>query len=133
MVSFFLFQIQYCAQELDIPSSKSSMLYTYYAIASFFSRHLFCKLGDYINRLHLYQVGMTICGLSVVCLPLARSFGSVVALFVVNGLFEGSMNGQWSLLLYECVGRNKVDQAMRYFSVCTGVGFAIGPSLAGKL
>lgn len=125
--------IQYCAQELDIPSSKSSMLYTYYAIASFFSRHLFCKLGDYINRLYLYQVGMTICGLSVVCLPLARSFGSVVALFVVNGLFEGSMNGQWSLLLYECVGRNKVDQAMGYFSVCTGVGFAIGPSLAGLM
>ena len=75
---------------------------------------------------------MTICGLSVVCLPLARSFGSVVALFVVNGLFEGSMNGQWSLLLYECVGRNKVNQAMGYFTFCVGVGSAIGPSLAGN-
>ena len=49
------------------------MLYTYLGIISFISRHLFCKLGDLknFNRFYLYQGGMTISGLCVVCLPLA--------------------------------------------------------------
>lgn len=85
------------------------MLFTYLAIASFFSRHFFCKLGDFkfFNRFYLYQGGMTISGLVIVCLPLARSFGSLVTLFVLYGL----MMGQFSLLVLECVGTHKVNQA----------------------
>ncbi|XP_068703284.1 monocarboxylate transporter 10-like [Montipora capricornis] len=127
--------IKYCSQELHIPASKSSKLYTYYAIAAFIGRHLFCKLGDFrfINRFHLYQVGMTLCGMCLVCLPFARTFSSLVAIFLVNGLLEGSMFGQWSLMVYDCVGRNKVNQAFGYLTFFIGVASAIGPSLAGLM
>jgi len=110
------------------------MLFTYLGISSFFSRHLFCKLGDlkYFNRFYLYQGGMTIIGLCVLCLPLARSFGSVVALFAVFGLMDGAMNGQFSLLILKCVGKHKLNQAWGHVMFFLGLSVCIGPPLAGK-
>lgn len=106
------------------------MLFTYLAIASFFSRHFFCKLGDFkfFNRFYLYQGGMTISGLVIVCLPLARSFGSLVTLFVLYGL----MMGQFSLLVLECVGTHKVNQAWGCLMVVMGVSVGTGPPMAGE-
>ena len=111
------------------------MLFTYLATASFFSRHLFCKLGDlrYFNRFHLYQGGVTISGVCVLCLPLARSFDSVVTIFIVFGLVEGATAGQLPLLVLECVGEQKVNQAWGYIMVFMGLSIGIGPPMAGKL
>lgn len=110
------------------------MLFTYLAIASFFSRHFFCKLGDFkfFNRFYLYQGGMTISGLVIVCLPLARSFGSLVTLFVLYGLMNGAMMGQFSLLVLECVGTHKVNQAWGCLMVVMGVSVGTGPPMASE-
>lgn len=111
------------------------MLFTYLATASFFSRHLFCKLGDlrYFNRFHLYQGGVTISGVCVLCLPLARSFDSVETIFMVFGLVEGATAGQLPLLVLECVGEQKVNQAWGYIMVFMGLSIGIGPPMAGEL
>ena len=110
------------------------MLFTYFAITSFFSRHLFCKLGDfrYFNRFHLYQGGMTISGLCVLCLPLANSFGSIVAIFLVNGLMDGAMQGQISLMVLQCTGKHNIIHGWGYTMFFTGLTTAIGPPLAGE-
>ena len=110
------------------------MLYTYLGISSFFSRHLFCKLGDlkYFNRFYLYQGGMTIIGLCVLCLPLARSFGSLMAVFAVFGLMDGAMNGQFSLLILKCVGKHNLNQAWGQVFFILGLSMCIGPPLAGE-
>lgn len=110
------------------------MLYTYLGISSFFSRHLFCKLGDlkYFNRFYLYQGGLSIVALCFLCLPLARSFGSVVAIFVVYGLMDGGMNGQFSLLILKCVGKSKLNQAWGHVLFFVGLSIGIGPPLAGE-
>lgn len=127
--------IKHCKQELNIPANKASMLYTYLGISSFFSRHLFCKLGDlkYFNRFYLYQGGMTIIGLCVLCLPLARSFGSLVAVFAVFGLMDGAMNGQFSLLILKCVGKHNLNQAWGQVFFILGLSMCIGPPLAGLM
>jgi len=111
------------------------MLFTYLGITSFFSRHLFCKMGDfrYFNRFHFYQEGMTFSGLCVLCLPLANSFGSIVAILLVNGLMDGAMQGQFSLLVLGCVGKRKVIHAWGFIMFFVGLTSAIGPPLAGKL
>jgi len=115
--------------------SKAAMLFTYMAIASVVSRNVFCKLGDfrYFKRFHLYQAGMSVSGLSVMCLPLARSFTSVAAIFIVFGLMEGSYNGQYSLLVLECCGKEKVNQAWGYISIFAGVSAGLGPPMAGEI
>ena len=131
----FFLQVKHCEQELHIPGNKASMFFTYMAITSFISRNLFCKLGDlrYFQRFHLYQGGMTISGLCVLCLPLARSFTSVLAIFIVFGLMEGAMLGQLSLLVLECCGKDKVNQGWGYIILFTGVSFGIGSPMAGEI
>lgn len=128
-------QIKHCEQELHISGEKSSMLFIYLAIASFFSRHIFCTLGDLrcFNRFHLYQVAMTISGLCVICLPLAKSFPSIAAILIVFGLMEGAQMGQLTLLVLECVGNDKVNQAWGYLMPFLGLSIGIGPPLAGEL
>jgi len=131
----FFLQVKHCEQELKIPGNKASKLFTYMAITSFISRNVFCKLGDlrYFKRFHLYQGGVTIYGLCVLCLPLARSFTSVLAIFIVLGLTEGAMLGQLSLLVLECCGKHKVNQAWGYIIFFTGVSFGIGSPMAGEI
>ena len=111
------------------------MLFTYMAIASVVSRNAFCKLGDlrYFKRFHLYQAGMTVSGLCVICLPLARSFSSVAAIFIVFGLMDGAYNGQFSLLVLECCGKHKVNQAWGYIPIFTGVSTGLGSPMAGEI
>lgn len=128
--------IKHCEQELNISGDKASMLFIYLAIASFFSRHFFCKLGEFrrhFNRFHLYQGGMTISGLCVICLPSAASYGSVIAIFIVIGFMEGSSMGQISLLLLKCVKQSQFNQAWGYLSFFIGVTVSIGPPLAGMM
>ena len=75
---------------------------------------------------------MTIFGISVLLLPFVRTFDSVVVVFVVFGLMDGGVMGQFSLLLLSCVGQSKVNQAWGYSMFSTGFGAGIGPPLAGK-
>ena len=132
LLSFF--QVKHCEQELHIPENKVSILFTYMAATSLIGRNLFCKLGDfrYFNSFHLYQGGMSTCGLCVLCLPIARSFSSIVAIFIVFGLMEGSMNGQWSLLILETSGKQKLNQAWAYATLLTAVSSCLGSPMAGE-
>lgn len=93
------------------------------------------QMGDlkYLNRFHLYQGGMTISGLCVLCLPLPRSFGSIAAIFTVFGLMNGAMNGQYALLLLECTGRRQVNRAWGYMMLFSGLSVGLGSPLAGEL
>lgn len=81
----------------------------------------------------MYQGGMTISGLCVICLPLATSYGSLVAIFIVLGLMEGSSMGQFSLLLLKCVKQRHFNQAWGYLNFFMGITISIGPPLAGEL
>ena len=132
---FDLSQVKYCKQELAITENESLVLFTYFAIASFFSRHFFCKLGDFksINRFYLYQFCLTVAGITIICLPFARTLDSLGAIFVVNGLMDGGSNGQLSLLVLKCVEKDKVNQAWGYLMFFTGFSVALGPPLAGNL
>ena len=76
---------------------------------------------------------MTISGLVVLCLPLARSFGSLVTIFVLFGLTSGAMMGQFSLLVLECVGTHKVNQALGCLMAAMDVSVGTGPPIAGEL
>lgn len=137
-ISFFVpavHIIKHCEQELNISGDRASMLFIYLATTSFFSRHLFCKLGEFrhFNRFLMYQGGMTISGLCVICLPLATSYGSLVAIFIVLGLMEGSSMGQFSLLLLKCVKQRQFNQAWGYLNFFMGITISIGPPLAGLM
>ncbi len=45
---------------------------------------------------------------------------------------DGSLNGQWSLLILECSGKEKVNQALGFTSLFTGVSVGLGSPMAGE-
>lgn len=112
-----------------------SLLYTYMAIASFISRHLFCKLGDspYLNRFYLYQGGITISGLCIICIPAAGSFLSILIPLMGFALMDGAVSGQQSLLVLECVGHHMVNRAWGYIMLFAGISASVGPPLVGLM
>lgn len=126
--------MKHCEQELGIESKETAMLYTYMAVASFVSRHVFCKLGDLhmLNRFYLYQFAVTVSGLSLLLCPFARSYKSLVAFFVIYGLMDGGIIGLFPILVLDCVGQDKVNQAFGFFTLVTAAGISVGLPLAGE-
>jgi len=55
-----------------------------------------------------------------------------VAIFVVYGLMDGCINGQFSLLILKCVGKSKLNQAWGHVLFFLGLSIGIGPPLAGE-
>ena len=51
---------------------------------------------------------------------------------LVFGLMEGAMLGQLTLLVLECVGRHKINQAWGVMQCFIGMSVSIGPPLAGE-
>ena len=51
---------------------------------------------------------------------------------LVFGLMEGAMLGQLTLLVLECVGRPKINQAWGVMQCFIGMSVSIGPPLAGE-
>lgn len=133
---FFSFQVKFCESELSIPADRASLLYTYMAIAAFFSHHFFCKLSElklkYFNIFDLYQLATTCFGICLLLLPLARSYKTMVALSVLFGLMDGGRYGLMPLVVLKCVGQKRTDQAWGYLSFSVGFASAIGPTFIGK-
>ncbi len=133
----FSFQVRFCEIELGIPADRASLLYTYMAIAAFFSNHFFCKLSEiklkYVDIFDLYQLATTCFGICLLLLPLARSYKVMVALSVLFGLMDGGRYGLMPLVVLECVGQKRTDQAWGYLSFGVGFASAIGPTFIGKL
>ena len=110
------------------------MLYTYMAIAFFFSNHLLCKLSQLkcLDIFDLYQCTTTRLGICLLLLPLAKSYQAVVAFSVLYGLMDGGRYGLMPLIVLECVGQKRTDQAWGYVSFCVGLAAAIGPIIIGE-
>ena len=106
------------------------------AIAAFFSNHLFCKLselkGKVVNIFDLYQLATTCFGVSLLLLPLVRSFTAVIALSVLYGLMDGGRYGLMPLIVVECVGQERTDQAWGYLSFSVGLASCVGPMFIGR-
>ena len=129
--------MKFCESELGIPTDRASLLYTYMAIAAFFSNHFFCKLSElklrYVNIFDLYQMATTCYGFCLLLLPLASSFKAMVALSVLFGFLDAGRYGLMPLAVIECVGQKRTDQAWGYLSLSVGFTSAIGPTFIGKL
>ena len=126
-------QVKFSESELGIPEERVTIVYTYMAIALFFSIHLFCKLnGTWFNGFHLYQFSMAVYGIGLVVLPFVKSLAAVVACYIVFGLVDGGRYGLMSLLVLECVGPHQTDRAWGIMGFCLGVTSTVGPTLLGK-
>lgn len=55
-----------------------------------------------------------------------------IAYCLVIGFFDGGVNTPTALLVYECVGRERMAAGWSSFLFATGITISLGPPLAGK-
>ena len=125
-------QAKHCQQDLGFSVLDTTMLYSYMGIASFFSRHAFCKLGDKLDRFLLYQIALVVNGLALVLCSFGQSYAGMVAFFVVYGSMDGGLNGLYPMLVLECVGPDNMRKAFGTYCAFAGIGITAGPPIAGK-
>ena len=127
-------QVKFCESELGIPRDRASLLYTYMAIASFFSNPFFCKLSQlkFFDIFDLYQLATTCFGICLLLLPLARSYNAMVAFSVLFGVMDGGRYGLMPLVAIECVGQKRTDTAWGYLVFSVGFASGIGPTFIGE-
>ena len=123
------------AAAIGIPSEQASMLYTCMAIAFFFSNNLVCKLSEMkcLDIFDFYQF-TTKCmfGHLSAAGTLGELLHSVVTLSLLYGLMDGGRYGLMPLLVLDCVGQKKTDDAWGYVAFCVGLTVAIGLTVIGK-
>lgn len=128
--------MKFCESELNISIERASLLYTYMAIASFFSNHFFCNLSKFefkfFGIFELYQLTTTCFGICLLLLPLARSYSAMVAFSMLFGFMDGGRYGLMPLLVLECVGLKRTEEAWGYIAFSVGFTSCIGPVIIGK-
>ena len=61
-----------------------------------------------------------------------NSYKAVVTLSVLYGLMDGGRYGLMPLLVLDCVGQKKTDEAWGYVAFCVGLTVAIGLTVIGE-
>ena len=66
-------------------------------------------------------------------IPVARTYHSLLVIFVMYGVFDGGSMVLFPLILLECVGQNEVNRAWGIFGALQQIAAAISTPLAGEL
>ncbi|KAK3711628.1 hypothetical protein QZH41_014058 [Actinostola sp. cb2023] len=123
---------RYC-EDLGISTDQSAWFYFYSGLASLFGRIIFGQLCNFrkVNAFYVTQITASIIGVATLLLPLARVPLDFIIYSLVIGFFDGGVNTPSALLVFECVGRERMAAGWSSFLFATGVTISIGPPLAG--
>lgn len=126
-------QARYC-EDLGISTDQSAWFYFYAGLASLFGRIIFGQVCNFrkVNPFYVTQITASIIGVATLLLPLARAPLAFIAYCLVIGFFDGGVNTPTALLVFECVGRERMAAGWSSFLFATGITISAGPPLAGK-
>ncbi|XP_064615167.1 uncharacterized protein LOC135479278 [Liolophura sinensis] len=121
------------ALELGIDSTDAAFLISVIGIANTFGRIVFGWLSDRqsVNRLHLYNCALTICGLWTALSPLCTTYPWLIAYAASFGLFIGVYVSLTSVVLVDLLGLEKLTNSFGLLLLFQGVATLIGPPIAG--
>ena len=106
----------------------------FFGIAGFTSRLLVGRLGDckFVNSLHVVQVGLLGIAVSILLLPLARSYTAFTVFSLVDGFLDGAVGSQINLLLLTTVSPQLRATSFGYANCLVSLTLMLGPSVAGR-
>ena len=79
----------------------------------------------------MVHVGLLTIAVSILLLPLARSYSAVAVFSVVDGFCDGAVGSQLNLLLLTTVSPNLRATAFGYANCLVSLSLVVGPSVAG--
>ncbi|XP_055585948.1 monocarboxylate transporter 13 [Uranotaenia lowii] len=123
------------AAVLDIDTKQASYLLGIIGIANTVGRIILGYLSDktWVNRLLVYNLSLTICGLATAFSVMCLDFYSLATYSAVFGFTIGAYVGLTSVILVDLLGLDKLTNAFGLLLLFQGIASFIGPPLAGSL
>ncbi|KAJ9590108.1 hypothetical protein L9F63_016769, partial [Diploptera punctata] len=123
------------AEERQLTTKEASMLLSVIGIANLIGRIILGYVSDkpWINRLLVYNVCLTICGLSTALSALCYDFYSFAFYASVYGFTIGAYVGLTSVILVDLLGLDRLTNAFGLLLLFQGIASFLGPPIAGWL
>lgn len=123
------------AEKRGIGKDYASYLLAVIGIANTVGRIILGYLSDkpWVNRLLVYNVCLTICGISTALSALCYDFLSFFVYASVYGFTIGAYVGLTSVILVDLLGLNKLTNAFGLLLLFQGISSFLGPPIAGWL
>lgn len=123
------------AKSLGISSEKASILLSVIGVANTVGRIVLGYISDNpkINRLWVYNMCLTICGLATAFSAFCMDFYSLAVYGSVFGFTIGAYVGLTSVILVDLLGLEKLTNAFGLLLLFQGIASLVGPPIAGEL
>ncbi|XP_016982413.1 monocarboxylate transporter 12 [Drosophila rhopaloa] len=123
------------ADALDLSNSQASYLISTIGVANTVGRIVLGYIADkpWVNRLLVYNVCLTACGVSTAMVPLCHDFQSLAFYCIVFGFTIGAYVGLTSVILVDLLGLDKLTNAFGLLLLFQGIASFIGPPIGGSL
>ncbi|KAM6460309.1 monocarboxylate transporter 10 [Liasis olivaceus] len=105
-------------------------------ITSGIGRLVFGKIADYIpgaKKVYLQVISFFAIGLMSMMIPLCNSFGGLIAVCLIMGLFDGCFISIMAPIAFELVGAHRVSEAIGFLLGLMSIPMTAGPPIAGVL
>ena len=122
------------AIHLGVDQKDASFLLSVVGIANTLGRICLGYISDrpWINRLYLYNISLSICGISMGLSNLWGSYSAQAFFCAVFGITSGAYVGLTSVVLVDLLGLDNLTNAFGLLLLFQGIASVIGPPFIGK-
>lgn len=122
------------AEALGISKLNASYLIATIGAANTVGRIILGYISDkpWINRLHVYNACLTICGIATALSALCVEFYGLAVYATVFGFTIGAYVGLTSVILVDLLGLENLTNAFGLLLMFQGIASFIGPPIGGK-
>ncbi|XP_046677004.1 monocarboxylate transporter 12 [Homalodisca vitripennis] len=123
------------AEVQGLSKPDQSFLLAVIGVANTVGRIVLGYLSDktWVNRLYVYNVCLTICGISTILSALCYDFLTFCIYAATFGFMIGAYVGLTSVILVDLLGLNKLTNAFGLLLLFQGIASFLGPPIAGWL
>ncbi|KAH8373871.1 hypothetical protein KR200_010865 [Drosophila serrata] len=121
------------AETLNITKSEASYLIATIGVANTVGRIVLGYISDkpWVNRLLVYNLCLTACGVATVMVPLCHDYRSLTLYCTAFGFTIGAYVGLTSVILVDLLGLDKLTNAFGLLLLFQGIASFIGPPIGG--
>ena len=123
------------AVHLGVDQKDASFLLSVVGIANTLGRICLGYISDrpWINRLYLYNISLSICGISMGLSNLWGSYSAQAFFCAVFGITSGAYVGLTSVVLVDLLGLDNLTNAFGLLLLFQGIASVIGPPFIGEI
>lgn len=123
------------AEALEISKVHASYLISAIGAANTVGRIILGYVSDkpWVNRLHVYNMCLTICGIATALSALCTGFWGLAIYASVFGFTIGAYVGLTSVILVDLLGLENLTNAFGLLLLFQGIASFVGPPIGGRV